>query len=255
VKIRTPLGRVFATLAVVLLSINAASARPPGIGTPPGPVVAPADFIGTWYAQDPDGSLVKVIIGGSGTSLTVNPFGDCSPSPCDDGTQPLGPGGSKFVDSPQRLHLGQATFTFKFKTMLVEVDAIDDGHKPLQLIVRQTSTFTDHSKRKNYQTVEMFTKTVVSHHVDPFVGTYYGQIPGSNVQMSITASGSGKFSAYFSFSSTNTFGGFAPPPIDATCSYSGAAATCDQGITMNLTQNQITANVPGDGGQMTLTKG
>ncbi len=117
------------------------------LSTPASAQVAPPGIARTWTASG--NGLVKLTIAGSGPNYTVHAWGQCSPTPCDWGTVPLGLYAPN-VNVPVA-NMGMATFTNKFS--IVTLILTFDGK---ELIAQTLTNFTDHSNRSCYdQTVIM----------------------------------------------------------------------------------------------------
>ena len=116
------------------------------------PVLQTAPIVGTWIADDPaTRGLVKIVIAASGSTLTVHPYGACSPKPCDWGTQPAIPYAMD-VSSPAAIAFS-AAFKFPFKQTVL-VGRILQG----TLEVETFDQFTDGSGRSNYTSAAFFHK-------------------------------------------------------------------------------------------------
>jgi len=115
-------------------------------------VVGPAALIGTWNACDAaTRSVVRVVIGGSGSAITVHLFGACTPTPCDWGSVP-GLAYAENVSSSAAIAF-TARYKFSFKETIV-TGVLDNG----SLIVETFNHFTDGSGRSNYYTKGYFCK-------------------------------------------------------------------------------------------------
>lgn len=117
---------------------HAASAAAPALA------VAPGALVGTWINSDPaTRGLVKVAITASGTAMTVNAFGACSPTPCNWGVVPATAYAAN-VSSTAGIAFN-AQYKFSFKTSVVT------GYLEGKLLIVETfDTFTDGSGRSNY---------------------------------------------------------------------------------------------------------
>lgn len=109
-------------------------------------------LVGRWKNCDQDtGGLVEVVVKSSKGTLYVNPFGACSPTPCDWGAR-KGIAYSESVSSNQAVAF-TAIFEFSFKQTIVT------GHLSGGcLIVETYSHFTDGSGRCDYYSRECFCK-------------------------------------------------------------------------------------------------
>jgi hypothetical protein len=109
-------------------------------------VVGPAALVGTWTACDAaTRSLVRVVIGGSGSAITVQVFGACTPTPCDWG-QVKGLAYAANVSASIAVAFS-AIYKFSFKEAIV-TGVLDNG----TLIVETFNHFTDGSGRSDYYT-------------------------------------------------------------------------------------------------------
>lgn len=107
-------------------------------------VVSAATLVGTWTNVDTaTRDLVKVVITGAGTSINVNPYGACSPAPCNWGVEPA----IAYAASVSTTPAVAFTTTFKFSFAVVVVTGHILGK---QLIVETFTEFTDGSGRSNY---------------------------------------------------------------------------------------------------------
>jgi hypothetical protein len=115
-------------------------------------LVGPAALVGTWNACDAaTRSLVRVVIGGSGSAITVHAFGACTPTPCDWGQVP-GIAYAANVSSSAAVAF-TAHYKFSFKQTIV-TGVLDNG----SLIVETFNHFTDNSGRSDYYTKGYFCK-------------------------------------------------------------------------------------------------
>jgi hypothetical protein len=121
-------------------------------GISPALVVSGAPLIGTWNnVNAATRDLVKVVIAAHGTAITVNPFGACSPAPCNWGAQP-GIAYAANVSSAPAVGF-TAAFTFSFARVTVT------GHLlGKELIVETFTQFTDGSGRSNYYAQDIMKK-------------------------------------------------------------------------------------------------
>jgi hypothetical protein len=107
-------------------------------------LVSATPLVGTWTNVDHSTSdLVKVVITGAGASIKVNPYGACSPTPCNWGAEPAIAYAVNVSSTPA---VGFTT-TFKFSFAVVVVTGHLQGK---QLIVETFTEFTDGSGRSNY---------------------------------------------------------------------------------------------------------
>jgi hypothetical protein len=121
-------------------------------GLTPAAVVSPAPLVGTWNnINKATNDLVKIIIAGSGSTISVDVFGACSPTPCNWGTV----SGIAYADnvsaSPAVAFSAQYTFTFAKASVV--------GHlQGNQLLVETFTEFTDGSGRSNLYTTDQMVK-------------------------------------------------------------------------------------------------
>jgi hypothetical protein len=118
--------------------------------TPP-PVTLPpvtASFAGIWKNTDPNTrGLVEIDIGQTPTGLTVRPWGSCTPTPCDWGTQ--------FVSVPSDATNFDIQWDESFAVRSQHYELGSDG----RLAVRTMTHFTDASGRADYTSDETFAKS------------------------------------------------------------------------------------------------
>lgn len=107
-------------------------------------VVTPTPLSGTWLNADPaTRGLVKVVITTSGTAMSVDAFGACSPTPCNWGVV-AGTAYAASVSTTAAVAF-TAQYNFSFKRTTVT------GHlEGKYLIVETYDTFIDNSGRSNY---------------------------------------------------------------------------------------------------------
>jgi hypothetical protein len=112
--------------------------------------VFPGTLLGTWVNVNPaTAGVVKIVMTLSGATLSVHPYGACSPTPCDWGHQ-NGITYAPNVGSPQPVAFS-AVFPAGFKTTIVA------GHFEGGLLRVETfNHFTDGSNRSDYYTSELF---------------------------------------------------------------------------------------------------
>jgi len=118
----------------------------------PNLVVLPAPLIGTWNNVDKHTrDLVKIVISASGSSISVNPYGACSPTPCNWGAAP----GTVYTPnvSSGKAEAFSADFTFSF----AKVEVVGHLHKH-ELLVETFTIFTDGSGRSNLYTSDTLVK-------------------------------------------------------------------------------------------------
>jgi hypothetical protein len=114
--------------------------------------IVPAPLVGTWHninASTRD--LVKIVIAASGASITVNPYGACSPTPCNWGAV-AGTAYAANVGSSHAVAFS-SEFKFGFSNVLVV------GHlNKAELLVETFTVFTDGSGRSNLYTSDTMKK-------------------------------------------------------------------------------------------------
>jgi hypothetical protein len=114
-----------------------------------------ASFVGTWTNNNPaTRGIVKIVITLNGSTLMVNPYGACSPTPCNWGTQPA-TAYAPTVSSNLGTQANAATVSFNpgFATNLLTLT-----EQGTQLSVSDFTRFTDGSGRTNYDSTDMFHK-------------------------------------------------------------------------------------------------
>jgi hypothetical protein len=125
----------------------------PATGYPVGDSVTPVNSLtGTWDNTSLGGNIAKVVFGRNPNgSLTVNAYGNCSPSPCNWGTVNGSTFGKTITSSNGRVFL--APYTFSFKNALLSGSVNNAG---TTLTIRTYSQFTDGSGRSNYISTDTF---------------------------------------------------------------------------------------------------
>jgi hypothetical protein len=115
-------------------------------------VVAPGELVGTWNNIDRStDDLVKIVIAAKSGGITVNPFGACSPTPCNWGVAP-GIAFAANVSSSEPVAFC-AAYNFGFSTVTVV------GHLPRnEMLVETFTVFTDGSRRANLYTADTMVK-------------------------------------------------------------------------------------------------
>lgn len=118
----------------------------------PAVAVNPTPLEGTWNnVNKSTRDLVKIVISAAGSGITVNPYGACSPAPCNWGAVP-GVVYAPNVSSSQA-EAFSANFTFSFSRVMVV------GHlKGNELLVETFTVFTDGSGRSNLYTSDTMKK-------------------------------------------------------------------------------------------------
>ena len=104
------------------------------------------NLVGTWSTCDKNTrNIVRVVLGAKGSSLTVQVFGACSPTPCDWGVVE----GIAYGDNVSATEASafSAVYNFSFKDVIV-TGQLDNG----TLIVETYNKFKDGSGRSNYYT-------------------------------------------------------------------------------------------------------
>jgi hypothetical protein len=115
-------------------------------------VVLPGPLVGTWHninASTRD--LVKIVITASGSSISVNPYGACSPTPCNWGAAH----GTVYAPnvSSSAAEAFSANFTFGFAKVEVVGHLVKN-----ELLVETFTVFTDGSGRSNLYTSDTMKK-------------------------------------------------------------------------------------------------
>ena len=115
-------------------------------------VVSPSTLLGTWTNIDKaTRDLVKVVIAASGSAISVDVFGACSPTPCNWGSAPGIVYAANVSSSTAVAFSAQYKFSFA-QTMVV---GYLHGH---QLVVETFTQFTDGSGRSNLYTTDHMVK-------------------------------------------------------------------------------------------------
>jgi hypothetical protein len=115
-------------------------------------VVSPTPLLGTWKNVDKTTrDLVEIIIAASGSGISVNVFGACSPTPCNWGVVPGSAYAANVSSSPAVAF--SVPYTFSFAQVIVV------GHlHEHQLLVETFTVFTDGSGRSNLYTSDKMAK-------------------------------------------------------------------------------------------------
>jgi hypothetical protein len=124
------------------------------LGNPP---LLVAGALGSWTNLHPSGGLVKVTIGGTQTSPTVEAFGQCSPTPCDWGTVRSISYGSSVSSTVGTTALAPYSFGFKNAQLVIRYWLTATGDE--RLTVTTYNEFTDGSGRSNYVKTETFARS------------------------------------------------------------------------------------------------
>jgi len=107
--------------------------------------VSAAPLVGTWTNTDAETrGLVKIAIAASGTSISIDAFGACTPTPCNWGTV-SGLAYANSVTSTNGVAFS-AQYQFGFKNTIVTGHLQDNR----LLVVETFDHFTDGSGRSNY---------------------------------------------------------------------------------------------------------
>jgi hypothetical protein len=112
-------------------------------------VISSSPIVGTWKNVNPNTEgLLKLIIAQSGTGVTIEGFGACSPTPCVWGSVPAMNYAANVTGNSAVAF--SATYTFSFKQTIV-VGRLHVGPDAGQLLTVETfDHFTDGSGRSNY---------------------------------------------------------------------------------------------------------
>jgi hypothetical protein len=115
---------------------------------------APTQLVGTWVnVHSNTNGIAKIVIGTSGSDITIHAFGACTPDPCDWGTV-NGVAYSKAVDSSVAKGF-TATFDSGFATDLLTGKLKQTAAGP-RLVVFLFAHFTDGSTRNDYFNKDTF---------------------------------------------------------------------------------------------------
>jgi hypothetical protein len=115
-----------------------------------GAAISPSPLIKTWTNIDPaTRDIVKIVIAASGTAISVEAFGACSPTPCDWGSVP----GLIYAAnvSASKAVAFSAGYTFSFATVILV-----GHHAGKHLVVESFTQFTDGSGRSNFRSTDTF---------------------------------------------------------------------------------------------------
>ena len=115
-------------------------------------VVGPAALVGTWNACDgATRNLIRIVIAASGSGITVQAFGACTPTPCDWGKVPALAYAADVSSSAAVAF--SADYKFPFKDSIV-TGVLESG----SLRVETFNHFTDGSGRSDYYSRGYFCK-------------------------------------------------------------------------------------------------
>jgi hypothetical protein len=179
------LSHLFAISAVLFVGAGVATA-------------APADFIGDWRSANPETrGIVRTVVTSSGSGLSVQVFGACSPSPCNWGVVPLRTYGSNVSDGDHKF--GGANYDKGFARTSLTFHLLSWN----QMEVRSYTEFTDGSGRQSYASRELLVRSPAG-----FVGSWRSADPATRgiVRTVIAPSGSGL--------SVQVFGACSPSPCN-----------------------------------------
>jgi hypothetical protein len=125
-------------------SLATSPSPPASVASPtPTPATPVSAFIGAWKNVDPNTrSLVEIDITGTATGLTVHPWGACSPTPCD--------WGSQMVTVP----LGASAFDVFWDQGFATVNQHYQLNVDGTLTVSMFTHFTDNSGRSDYTSTD-----------------------------------------------------------------------------------------------------
>jgi hypothetical protein len=114
--------------------------------------VSPAPLLGTWTNVNPHTTdLVKVVIAASGSGISVDAFGACSPTPCNWGSVPGLAYAANVSSTPAVAFSAQYTFSFAKVILTGQLQGS-------RLLVETFTEFTDGSGRSNLYTTDQMTK-------------------------------------------------------------------------------------------------
>jgi|SRR5271165_2966069 len=114
--------------------------------------VSASPLVGTWTNTDPaTRDIVKVIITASGSGISVEAFGACSPSPCDWGSVPGLVYAANVSSSTAVAFSAQYTFSFAHVILV-------GHHAGKHLVLESFTQFTDGSGRSNFRSTDTMAK-------------------------------------------------------------------------------------------------
>jgi hypothetical protein len=121
-------------------------------GTATAATVASAPLLGTWNNVNPaTRDIVKVVIAAAGSSIKVDAFGACSPTPCNFGSV-AGVAYAANVSSSPAIAFG-AQYKFSFSQVILV------GHLQGKNLILETFThFTDGSGRSDFYSTDTMAK-------------------------------------------------------------------------------------------------
>jgi hypothetical protein len=115
-------------------------------------IVSPATLVGTWHnVNSATNDIVKIIVKASGSGISVEVFGACSPSPCVWGSEPAIAYAASVSSTPAVAF--SAHYTFSFAKVIV-VGHVQEKHLELETFTE----FTDGSGRSNLYTHDELVK-------------------------------------------------------------------------------------------------
>jgi hypothetical protein len=117
-----------------------------------------APLLGDWENVDPNsGGIVKVVIQGSASNLTIRAYGNCQPTSCDWGPTSGVSYGFTVSDSQGTGFTASWDFGFSVKLLTGWLN-LSDG----TLNVASWTTFKDGSGRSSYYAVDVFNRSVTA---------------------------------------------------------------------------------------------
>ncbi len=144
------MGKIILATFLVLSTFVAQSAFATSPTIPP---TNPMDLIGVWNNTNPaTGNIVRVIIRPAGTGVTVQPFGACSPTPCDHGILSARTF-SNGVASKNAIGFHSAK-NFGFK-----ITSYDGIRRGTGLVLLTQNTFVAGDTRFNYTMMETYVRS------------------------------------------------------------------------------------------------
>lgn len=114
-------------------------------------------FTGTWQnVNSHDRGVIRVAITAAGNAVTVQVWGNCTPTPCDWGQVAALPYGADVSSTlPQQAMVLRAEYIQSFARRQVIIHPAGN-----QLRVEVLTQFTDNSNRSNYADTDLFNRTV-----------------------------------------------------------------------------------------------